>query len=208
MEKPFPDKIKNLLFDLGGVIMDIRRQNCVEALSQLGVQGVGELIGDYCQAGEFLRLEEGKMSANEFRDYIRSRCPNPLSDSQINDAFEAFLIGIPLNRLQALEQLRRRYKVYMLSNTNEIMFYGKISREFEKDGHNMAHYFDGICTSFETGVAKPDPLIFHAVEKQFGILPDETLFFDDSITNIEAARKLGFYGWHVPEGTEFTDAFK
>lgn len=199
--------VKNLLFDLGGVIMDIRRENCVKALEDLKVSGVGELLGDYCQVGAFLQLEEGKMSAEDFRNYIRSRSDQPLTDEAIDKALNAFLLGIPIARLRALEALRKDYRIYMLSNTNPIMFSQRIRTEFEKDGKCREDYFDGICTSFEEGVAKPDKKIFDAVVRKFGVRPEETLFFDDSQTNLDAAAALGFRTWLVAEGTEFTNAF-
>ena len=116
-------------------------------------------------------------------------------------------MGIPVARLHALESLRCHYKIYVLSNTNAIMYNQGIRREFEKDDKHREDYFDGICTSFEEGVAKPDRRIFEAVVRKFGIRPEETLFFDDSQTNLDAASQLGFKTWLVAEGTEFMEAF-
>lgn len=207
MKKPELEGVKNLLFDLGGVIMDIRRENCVKALEQLEVSGIGEMLGVYCQQGAFLQLEEGKITPAEFRDYVRGKSARTLSDEEIDTAFDAFLVGIPVARLHALESLRNHYKIYVLSNTNAIMYNQGIRREFEKDGKHREDYFDGICTSFEEGVAKPDRRIFEAVVRKFGIRPEETLFFDDSQTNLDAASQLGFKTWLVAEGTEFMEAF-
>lgn len=207
MKKPKLEGVKNLLFDLGGVIMDIRRENCVKALEQLEVSGIGEMLGVYCQQGAFLQLEEGKITPAEFRDYVRGKSARTLSDEEIDTAFDAFLVGIPVTRLHALESLRNHYKIYVLSNTNAIMYNQGIRREFEKDGKHREDYFDGICTSFEEGVAKPDRRIFEAVVRKFGIRPEETLFFDDSQTNLDAAAELGFKTWRVAEGTEFMEAF-
>lgn len=207
MDKPDFSGIRNLLFDLGGVIMDIRRDNCVKALEKLEVRGIGELLGVYCQQGAFLQLEEGKITPAEFRDYVRSQSSRQLSDEEIDEAFDAFLVGIPVARLRALEELRKRYKIYVLSNTNAIMYNQGIRREFEKDGKHREDYFDGICTSFEEGVAKPDRRIFEATLRKFGIKAEETLFFDDSQVNLDAASAMGFKTWLVAEGTEFMEAF-
>lgn len=207
MNKPDFNGIKNLLFDLGGVIMDIRRDNCVKALERLEVRGIGEMLGVYCQQGAFLQLEEGKITPAEFRDYVRSKSDRHLTDEEIDTAFDAFLVGIPVARLHALEALRQRYKIYVLSNTNAIMYNQGIRREFEKDGKHREDYFDGICTSFEEGVAKPDRRIFEATVHKFGIKPEETLFFDDSQVNLDAASALGFKTWLVAEESEFMEAF-
>ena len=203
--------------------MDIRRENCVKALEQLEVSDIGEMLGVYCQQGAFLQLEEGKITPAEFRDYVRGKSARTLSDEEIDTAFDAFLLGIPVARLHALESLRNHYKIYVLSNTNAIMYNQGIRREFEKDGKHREDYFDGICTSFEEGVAKPDRrifnaivlqyampvvvILFEAVVRKFGIRPEETLFFDDSQTNLDAAAELGFKTWLVAEGTEFMEAF-
>ncbi len=208
MEKIDFDGIRNLMFDLGGVIMDIRRENCVEALTSLGMEGADEMLGLYCQSGPFLLLEEGKISPEEFRKEMRGRIKKNVTDAELDEAFNKFLIGIPVARLRALQELRKRFKIYMLSNTNPIMFGSKIKDEFEKDGLCREDYFDGICVSFEELCAKPDPQIFKNAVRKFNIKPEETVFFDDSRTNLDAAESLGFRTCLVAPGTEFMDAFK
>lgn len=202
------DGVRNLLFDLGGVIMNLRRENCVEALEQLGLKEADEMLGLYCQTGPFMQLEEGKITPAEFRVEIRRRIGCEVSDAEMDDAFNRFLLGIPVERLRALESLRKQYKIYMLSNTNAIMFDSKIKTDFQIDGKNREDYFDGMCLSYEEGCAKPDLQIFHNVLDKFGIKAEETLFFDDSQANLEAAARLGFRTWLVEPGTEFMEAFK
>ena len=109
--------IDTLMFDLGGVIMDIRRENAVEALRNLGRENAGDFLGDYGQKGPFLALEKGEIGAEEFRREVRKLIPRPVSDSELDEAFNRFLIGIPVERLRELEKLKKRYRVYMLSNT-------------------------------------------------------------------------------------------
>jgi len=202
------DGVRHLLFDLGGVIMDIRRENCVAALTRLGMEGADEMLGLYCQSGPFLMLEEGKLSPADFRDEIRRRTSGVHSDAEIDDAFNEFLIGIPVERLRLLKQLRQRYSVYMLSNTNPIMFDSKIREEFQKDGGRLDDYFDGVCVSYEEHCAKPDARIFINLIEKFGIRPEETIFFDDSQANLDAAALHGFHTWLVEPGTEFCEAFE
>ena len=202
------DGVRNLLFDLGGVIMNLRSENCVEALEQLGLKDADEMLGLYCQTGPFMQLEEGKITPAEFRAEIRRRIGCEVSDAEMDDAFNRFLLGIPVERLRALESLRKQYKIYMLSNTNAIMFDSKIKTDFQIDGKNREDYFDGMCLSYEEGCAKPDLQIFHNVLDKFGIKAEETLFFDDSQANLEAAARLGFRTWLVEPGTEFMEAFK
>lgn len=195
--------IKNLLFDLGGVIMDIRRENCEEAFRQLGMADIGEYLGDYGQKGPFAALEEGKISEEEFRAEVRRHIAREVSDEEIDRAFNRFLTGIPVMRLEELRKLRGKYKLYMLSNTNSIMWRQDIAEAFRQEGLTVDDYFDGIVTSFEAKCCKPAPGIFNRVVEKFGIRPEETVFFDDSKANVEAAAKLGFATRHVAPGLEF-----
>ena len=200
--------VKNLLFDLGGVIMNIRRQNAVDALIKIGMADADSFLGDYAQQGPFLKLEEGAISESEFRNEIRVLIPVDVTDEQIDDAFCHFLLGIPKYRLDALETLHKSYKIYMLSNTNSIMWNSVISDEFKKAGHDINYYFDGVVTSFEAKCVKPDAKIFNSVVENFNIKPEETIFFDDSQANIDAAAALGFKTAYVMPGTEFMDLIK
>jgi len=198
--------IKNLLFDLGGVIMDIRRQRCVEAFAALGMTRTADLLGDdYVQVGDFLRLESGEITPEEFRRIVRGMIPHEVTDGEIDEALNMFLIGIPRHRLVALRELRRRYKVFLLSNTNPIMWNSKIAAEFRQEGLEIADYFDGVITSFEAKCAKPDEKIFHKFATQFDCLPEETLFIDDSQANLNAAARLGFHTLLVAQDEEFAE---
>ena len=100
--------IKNLLFDLGGVIMDLDRERCVRAFRKLGMENPDEFLGLYGQQGEFLRLEAGEIDAKEFHRRVRPLFRDPsVTDAEIDEAFNEFLIGIPVERLKALRELRK-----------------------------------------------------------------------------------------------------
>lgn len=195
--------IKNLLFDLGGVIMDIRRLNCVASLERLGMKDADSFLGEYSQKGPFLQLEEGLITEAEFRQAVREFIDGEVADEQIDKAFCDFLVGIPVHRLTELRELRKHYGIYMLSNTNPIMWHSRIAEEFRHEGMEREDYFDGIVTSFEARSIKPDAKIFHHVVNQLGIKPEETLFLDDSQKNLDAAAELGFHTLLVPPGSEF-----
>ena len=201
--------IKNLLFDLGGVVMDIRRENCVEAFRKLGMADPDRYLGDYSQSGPFAGIENGSLSVEQFHDAIRSIMGRPdLPAELIDHAFEQFLIGIPRRRLEALRSLHSRFHLYVLSNTNPIMWNGFISKEFTQEGHDVNHYFDGIVRSYKAGCMKPDPRIFTFTAAHLGIKPEETLFLDDSQRNLDAAATLGYHILLVPPGSEFIDLLK
>lgn len=189
--------IKNLLFDLGGVIMDIRRENSINAFRELGLPDAESYFGDFSQKEPFGSLESGHLTVKEFHNIMHSLIPVPVTDAQIDDAFTKFLIGIPVERLQQLRQLRKRYNLFLLSNTNPIMWKGFIANEFGKEGLSVRDYFDGVTTSFNAKSLKPAPEIFEYAARTMEIAPDETLFLDDSEANCEAARALGWHAAHV-----------
>ena len=200
--------IKNLLFDLGGVIMDIRRLNCVASFERLGMKDADSFLGEYSQKGPFLQLEEGAISEEQFRDAVRQYIDGEVSDEQIDNAFCDFLVGIPSHRLAELRELKKNYNIYMLSNTNSIMWRSRIAEDFRQEGLEREDYFDGIVTSFEAKSVKPEAKIFHTVVEKFGIKPEETLFLDDSQKNLDAAAKMGFQTLLITPGSEFFELLK
>ena len=184
--------------------MDLDRDRCVRAFERLGMKDADDFLGVYGQKGAFLALESGKIDADEFHRQVRPMIDRPeVSDEEIDNAFNEFLVGIPVTRLEALRALRKDYKIYLLSNTNPIMINSRIAEEFRKEGFEMADYFDGIFTSYEAGCCKPGKEIFDYTEREGHIKPDETLFFDDSQANVDAARSYGFNAVLVKPGDEF-----
>jgi putative hydrolase of the HAD superfamily len=197
--------IRNLLFDLGGVIMDIEKKNCVAAFERLGLKDANSYFGEYSQQGPFEALESGKMTTAEFHAELRKAIGEHAKDEDIDYAFNCFLTGIPEHRLSALRKLGEKYSIYLLSNTNEIMWNSRIAEEFTKEGRVREDYFAGMVTSFEAKALKPGRDIFDYAAKKLGIEPSETLFLDDSLANCEAARMLGWNAEQVAVGTEFVD---
>lgn len=188
--------------------MDIERDRCVKAFNELGMKNADDFLGVYGQKGDFLALERGDIDATEFHRRIRPLFSRPVTDAEIDTAFCKFLIGIPRHRLEALRELRKRYGIYLLSNTNPIMMDSFIAEQFRQEGLEVADYFDGMVKSYEAKCYKPDREIFDYTASQFGIDPAETLFLDDSQANVEAGRRAGFLGAQVPPGTEFIDVIR
>jgi putative hydrolase of the HAD superfamily len=197
--------IKNLLFDLGGVIMDIEKNNCIAAFERLGLKDAASYFGEYSQQGAFEALESGKISTDEFHAEMRAAIGEHATDADIDHAFNCFLTGIPKHRLTQLRELRKKYRIYLLSNTNEIMWNSRIADEFTGEGLTREDYFDGMVTSFEAKALKPGPEIFKYAQTKLGIVPSETLFLDDSHANCEVARLLGWNAEPVEVGMEFMD---
>lgn len=184
--------IRNLLFDLGGVIINLDRQRCVDALTALGDEKADEMLDLSVQRGTLMDLEEGKISPSDFFKRMRQKIGKAVSDEEIVHALNELLIGIPLDRLILLRKLRQRFNVMMLSNTNPIMFDTKIAECFAQEGLSITDYFDDVYLSYLLKSCKPDIAIFKKVIELSRIVPQETLFFDDSQKNLDAAASLGF----------------
>lgn len=192
------DNIKNIIFDLGGVVIDLDRSLAVHALENLGVSDADSLLGQYAQKGPFLLLESGIMTDAQFYDAILPYCRPATTCSEIQEAFNRFLVDLPVERLATIRDLRARgFKVYMLSNTNPVMYNGWIDLAFRQEGRMVNDYFDGIVVSFQERVCKPDPLIFRNIISRYDLNPAETLFLDDSEANCESARSLGLKATHI-----------
>jgi putative hydrolase of the HAD superfamily len=202
-------EIKNIVFDFGGVLINLDRQRCVDAFIRLGLKDIDSMIGNYAQTGLFLALERGEVSPSDFRDAIRQMISSgaPVSDAEIDAAWHEFLLDIPQYKLDLLAELRKDYRVLMLSNTNIIHFEQVKKTQFEVDGHKMSDYFDKCYLSYEIGLTKPYADIFEYMLRDAQILPQETLFIDDGEANIEMARSLGFATYLAKPEEDFRHLF-
>lgn len=194
--------IRNIVFDLGGVVIDLTRERAVEALAALGLKDADSVLGLYRQQEPFLGIETGRLHAGEFFELLRISCPGA-SDVQLTEAFNQFLAGIPLERLRRLRELRDNgIRIYALSNTNPIMYNSWIAEHFRQEGLSINDYFDGIVTSFQELCCKPDIRIFETVLRRYGLKGEETLMLDDSAANCEAARQAGMQAMQVGTAPE------
>lgn len=202
------ENIKNIIFDLGGVVIDLERESAVNALRNLGVNDTDRLLGQYEQKGPFLLLESGLISSAQFYDVLLPLCRPGTTCTDIQDAFEKFLVGLPSSRLAAITALRNAgFKVFVLSNTNPVMFNHWIDLAFRQEGKSINDYFDGIVTSYQERTCKPDPRIFMNLLNRYALQPSETLLLDDSAANCESAAGLGIHTVRVtPYGDSSFDA--
>lgn len=183
--------IKNVIFDLGGVVITLDRDRAVRSLAAIGLEEADTLLGLYRQEEPFLALETGRITAAEFFDIIRRKCPGA-SDKDIQTAFNSFLIEIPRERLEMLDAMHDAgFRTYVLSNTNPVMFNSWIAEAFASDGKRINDYFDGIVTSFAEGTCKPDVELFRTVLHRYALPAEETVMLDDSEANCNAARLAG-----------------
>ena len=187
--------LKNVIFDFGGIIVDLDKQAAVDAFERLGFDARA-FVGDDAQNGVFAALETGRMPAAEFCGEVRRTSGRSLSDSDICQAWNSMLAGIPVRRLQFVRSLRSRLHTCMLSNTNPIHWDYSNHVLLADAGLRMEDCFDQIFLSYQLHLAKPDPAIFRTVLAEAGLRPEETLFVDDSADNCRIAAASGLQVFH------------
>lgn len=201
-------EIKNIIFDWGGVITNLHFSASKNAFQQLGLAIFDESIPHKAHDDLFIPFEIGKITPDEFRNRIRHLAPSPLSDAEIDQAWNAMLGDLPAERWKVLEQAGKHYRTFLLSNTNAIHlpYYSEyLQRVYGTYGYT--HLFEKAYFSHELGLRKPNADIFQFVLNDAGILPQETLFIDDFIENIETARILGFHAVHIKAPLTLVDVF-
>ena len=202
------NKIKNIVFDLGGVILTIDRDEAVRRFEQAGLKQAAELLDPYHQKGVFLDLEEGRLTAEEFYDALRQLAGKYISNEDINYGWHGIIADTPAYKLEMLEKLRKSYKLYLLSNTNPIIMSWALSPQFSEKGKSLDRYFDKMYLSYKIGITKPHLKIFNCLIEDTGIIPAETLFIDDGAANIEVGKALGMHVFQPENGEDFRHIFE
>lgn len=188
-------KIKNILIDYGNVIFMIDFGISQQAFSQLGIANAEQIFAHSGQIKLFDDFDKGIISAAEFRDGIRDLTGNfELTDAEIDQAWNALLLGVPEGKHDILLELKKRYRTFLLSNNNEIHYnycMSSIQREYGVEDNSV--FFEYAYYSHLMGLRKPDEAIFLRVLEEQGLLPEETLFIDDSPQHLKTAEKLGIH---------------
>ncbi|HZJ73300.1 MAG TPA: HAD family phosphatase [Perlabentimonas sp.] len=196
---PHPDKnIKNIIFDLGGVVLDIDYSLTIDAFRNLGVSNIDLLFGQAQQVELFDQMDKGLLSAEEFRNGIREISNLPLPDAAIDKAWSAMLLPFNTQRLELLKTIGKHYRTFLLSNTNA-MHMGEYNKMLLNTYglENLSIFFEKTYYSHIINMRKPDAEAFEIILHENSIKPSETLFIDDSIQHIDGAKKLGIFAYHL-----------
>lgn len=204
------DGIKNIIFDLGGVILNIDYNRTVLAFEQLGIATFQTLFSKKQQNDFFDKWETGKMSSVDFIQTIKNEYNLKCSDTDIINAWNSMIIDFPIRRLQILQQLQLHYNIYLLSNTNAI--HEEAFNKLLQTTCGLPHIgllFDKIYLSHRIGLRKPDASVFEFVINDNHLIREETLFIDDSIQHIESANRVGLRTIHIQDNMSIeNDIFK
>lgn len=204
------EKIEAIIFDFGGVIINIDPSETEQAF--LKTSKSPQLLAT--RYGAFMQIhnsfETGEISSDAFRDQTRDLFEmNHLDDQSFDEAWNALLLDIPGTRIEFLENLAAKHRIFLLSNTNAI-HYEKYSSDFtgQHPGKVLEGLFEKAFFSFKLGLRKPDPAIFNTVIRQCGLTPEQTLFIDDTLQHVEAAVDCGLKTHYLKHDEEIITVLK
>ncbi len=188
------NNIRNIIFDYGGVIIDLDFKRTEDAFIRLGVKDFHLHFNQLKQSAVFDLFDKGKITEIEFHSLLNEQLGTRLSGEEINDAWNAMLGGIPQEKLRLLLDVRRTFRTFLLSNTNTIHLKQITQYMVKVMGRpNLDGYFERVYYSFVVGLRKPDTAIFLKVAEENNLVPAETLFIDDSPQHVEGAKAAGLH---------------
>ncbi len=198
-------EIRNIIFDLGGVLLNVDYHATIDSFKQLGVKNIDEFFTQAHQSRIFDGLDKGKTSPEEFRDELRKLTGLSLADNEIDRAWNAMLLDLPQQNLPLLEKVKDNYRIFLLSNTNAIHFPNFLKYLQEAHGYeSLDLFFEKQYLSHEVGMRKPDVEIFEHVIHDNNLIPSETLFIDDTRQHVIGARKAGLQAYWLEIDKEVT----
>ncbi len=203
-------QIKAIIFDLGGVIINLDYTKTIAAFRKLGARNIESIYNplEGHQSILFNKFEAGDLTPAEFRSEIKTALDFSATDEEFDQAWNAMLLDVPQDRLNIIADLKfQKYEVFLYSNTNKIHF-DAIARILNQSGYNgrlFPSYFNNEYYSFTLKMRKPDPYAFRTIIKQEKLEPRETLFIDDSLKNIQGAQSAGLYTFYLTKDRQFSD---
>ena len=198
--------IKSIIFDLGGVLLNISYQNAIEEFEKLGIENSSAFYSKKLQTNIFNLLETGEISENEFVKVIKKSCKS-VTPKQIIYAWNSMLLDLPKNRINLLINLKKEYQIFLLSNTNEIHINKFKNIMDEAEYNKFYNLFNKVYYSHEIGMRKPNAEAFRLILDENNLKTKEVLFIDDSPQHIEGAKKLGIQTYHLKDDEEITTVF-
>ncbi|GAA0530561.1 HAD family hydrolase [Chitinophaga japonensis] len=201
--------IRHIIFDLGGVILNIDYQRTYQAFETLGVRDFTSLYNQFRGSRLFDDLETGRVEPAGFLQAMRQHVGPAVTNEQIIDAWNAMLLDFPLQRLQLLQQLQQHYDTFLLSNTNAIHLEKFNRMLLESRGlPSLDTLFNKAYYSHLIGYRKPEKEAYQVILDEHRLNPAATLFIDDTLPNIEGAQAVGLQTIHLQAPKTIMDIFK
>lgn len=201
--------VKNLIFDLGGVILDLSIDRAMDSFSELAKMPKEKIKDLYASESGFLDYEKGVIDDVVFREFVRETFSISAGDEAVDKCWNAMLRGIPSLKLDLLLRLQNEFQVFLLSNTNAIhlQHINEVMLPKHRENRTLDSYFHRAYYSHRMGKRKPDADIFEQVLEENRLVPEQTLFLDDYDVNIEGAKSLGIRTVHVTSPNQILEYF-
>jgi glucose-1-phosphatase len=201
-------KVDAIIFDLGGVILNIDYSLTEKAFDALGFNRFGNSYSKISQQSLFDDFETGKISIEEFRPLLKKAGAFETSDEEIDRAWNSMLLDLPPARLTLLESLKKEKPLFLLSNTNPIHI-NAINKYLKAtfDKNDLSPWFNKLYLSHQVGMRKPHKEIFQRILDEHNLDAGRTMFIDDSIQHVEGARKAGLQAVHLENGVTILELF-
>lgn len=192
-------KIKNIIFDLGGVILNLSVDSTLRKFSRISGHPVDKVMETYHSRPEFLAYEKGEITNDEFRKSLKDIFGITSTDLELDQCWNAMLGDIPVERVDLLRELKAKYKTYLLSNTNAIHLecFGGILKKSGANLDSLEPLFHRTYYSHLMKMRKPDAGIYEYVLRDNGLKAAETIFLDDNVANLKGAASVGIQTFHV-----------
>jgi HAD superfamily hydrolase (TIGR01509 family) len=197
---------KNIIFDLGGVILNLDNQRTEDAFVSMGVTRFRDLFGLGHAASFFKEYEIGKIDDRQFVQSLKELAGVSVPDKTVVDGWNAMLLDFPPERIALLDELRKRYRVFLFSNTNALHL--SALQQIYRDaygGRNLDDHFEKAYYSHLLGMRKPAKESYLHILRENGLEAGETLFIDDALVNVEGANAAGLQGVHLKPGMTILD---
>jgi glucose-1-phosphatase len=190
--------IRNIIFDLGGVILNLDTDKTYHQFSALSGRSLLQLKSEVSQASFFNDYEKGLMTDTEFRESLNLFLQTQLEDDQLDEAWNAMLLDLPLARIDLLKKVGSTYRIFLLSNTNNIHLqcFNKIIEPLHGIS-SLDALFEKAYYSHLVKMRKPNTEIYQYVLEQNDLVANETLFLDDNLANLQGAELVGISTFHV-----------
>jgi glucose-1-phosphatase len=197
--------IKNIIFDLGGVILNIDIKRTETALRELGIERLSQYMTQSHLISFFKEYEAGKIDDAAFIRAIQSLSQEVLEEEAIVNAWNALLLDFPTERIELLRRLRKKYRLFLLSNTNAIHHKQFQQQLYLQTGNYLEDLFEKTYYSHTIGICKPDVAAFRLVIDENKLDPAETIFVDDTEANMSGAREAGLHIAHIKPNSSILD---
>lgn len=203
----YMENIKNIIFDLGGVLLNLDMNRTLDAYKAMGIQNIEDFFRIGHAASFFKLYETGDIGDEEFIERIERLEGNTGTKKEIQEAWNALLLDFPASRVKWLKRIKSKYRLFLFSNTNALHL-DHFQKSFKKDhGFDIDDLFEKAYYSHIVNCRKPDHASYRLVLNENNLYPHETAFIDDALINVLAANEVGIKGVHLEKGMEVVELF-